>query len=272
MNPKVGFVDRPIDLPCGGCQGCREERTRMWALRCVHEAQMHERNCFVTLTYRDKDLPEGGTLRVEDWQKFTKRLRKKVGSFRYFHCGEYGEVNLRPHYHGCLFGVDFAGDRVLWKSDKGVSLYRSAVLEETWGLGFASVGNLTLRSAAYVARYIMKKAKADSSKYERVNKFTGECIRVRPEYLTMSRRPGLGTKWFEQFKSDVYPSDEVVYEGQWYRPPRFYDLMLSDDDLECYKARRRSNVARHGKDLIPERLLVREKVAAARVARLERNL
>lgn len=264
FNPKDGWVDRPLDIPCGQCIGCRIEKSRQWALRCVHEAEMHERNCFITLTYRPECIPEGGSLCLADWQNFAKRLRKNCGSFRYFHCGEYGDVNQRPHYHACIFGLDFVADRDLWKTERGISLFRSPLLEKTWGLGFATVGALNFQSAAYVARYIMKKVNGDLA----VEKYGDR----RPEYVTMSRRPGIGSTWLDRFKSDVYPADEVVLEGKRYRPPRFYDSKLGDEELDGYKAKRRRAALKHVKDLSPDRLRVREVVAAKRGNFLIRNL
>ncbi len=274
FDPLKGYRDRPIDLACGQCQGCRLERSRQWALRCVHEAQMHERNCFITLTYKPECIPAGGSLCLEDWQKFAKRLRKRCGAFRFFHCGEYGDANMRPHYHACIFGLDFSGDRRVWKSERGNTLYRSDLLDRTWGLGFASVGSLTFKSAAYVARYVMKKATGEFAirKYERVDEETGEVYLIRPEYVTMSRRPGIGSKWFEKFKSDVYPADEVVHEGKRYRPPRFYDDKLGAVELDEYKVRRRRALGNHVKDLTPDRLRVREELARISAAFLERKL
>ncbi len=261
FNPKDGWGDMPVELPCGKCQGCRFEHTRMWAIRCVHEAQMHERNCFITLTYNDEHLPGDGSLCLEDWQKFAKRLRHKLGPFRFFHCGEYGEVNLRPHYHACIFGHDFIADRGLWKDDGKNPLFRSPELDTLWGLGFATVGALSFKSAAYVARYVMKKAVVG--------------VRVdgrRPEYVTMSRRPGIGSKWFEKFKADVYPADEVVHEGKRYRPPRFYDGLLGAEELDVYKAKRHRAVGKRIKDLSPERLRVREKCLEASMKVFARDL
>lgn len=95
-----------IELPCGRCVGCRLRRANEWALRVMHEAKLHPANCFVTLTYRDEDLPENGSLRHRDFQLFMKRLRKRA-DVRFYMCGEYGEQKLRPHYHACLFGVDY---------------------------------------------------------------------------------------------------------------------------------------------------------------------
>ncbi len=274
FNAKDGFRDLPVELACGQCQGCRLERSRQWAIRCVHEAQMHSKNSFITLTYSNEFLPKDGSLCLEDWQKFAKRLRRRAGPFRFFHCGEYGEVNLRPHYHACIFGLDFIADRGLWKDDGKHPLFRSPLLDETWGLGFATVGALTFKSAAYVARYVMKKATGDLAKmkYSRISEATGEEFCVKPEYVTMSRRPGIGSSWFEKFKSDVYPSDEVVHEGKRYRPPRFYDCKLDGGELDEYRVRRRRAVGTRVKDLSPERLAVREECLEAQLKVFERNL
>ncbi len=272
FNRKSGFVDLPVDLPCGQCQGCRLERSRQWAMRCVHEAQLHSKNCFITLTYGPEHVPSDGSLRVEDWQKFAKRLRRSAGPFRFFHCGEYGEDNLRPHFHACIFGLDFVADRGLWKDSGKYPLFQSPLLDKTWGLGFASVGALSFKSAAYVARYVIKKAKVDDAKYERVDESTGETRFVRPEYVTMSRKPGIGAGWFKRFKSDVFPADEVVVDGRRYKPPRFYEDQLADEELDVYKAKRRRALVNRVKDLTPDRLAVREKCLEAQLSVFERNL
>jgi hypothetical protein len=122
FNPSQGLVDMPIKVACGQCIGCRLERSRQWAIRCVHEASLHEHNSFITLTYNDENLPADGSLDVRHWQLFMKRLRKRHGSgIRYFHCGEYGSKHRRPHYHACLFGLDFP-DKKLWMMRNGIPL------------------------------------------------------------------------------------------------------------------------------------------------------
>jgi len=35
-------IVRSLNLPCGQCIGCRLERSRQWAMRVMHEAQLHE--------------------------------------------------------------------------------------------------------------------------------------------------------------------------------------------------------------------------------------
>lgn len=274
FDSKKGYGDRPLSLPCGQCIGCRVERSRQWAIRCVHESEMHARNCFVTLTYDQVNLPPDGGLRVTDWQKFAKRLRKAVGPFRFFHCGEYGEQNKRPHYHACLFGVDFSADRVLLKKSLGGCLYFSPLLASVWGMGHTSVGDLTYESAAYVARYCVGKLTGEAAEleYSRVCPATGEVFGLRPPYVTMSRRPGIGSKWFERFGSDVYPSDEVIHKGRRFRPPRYYDSKLPEAELDVLKARRAARVGLRSEDLTYERLKVRDLVSIEKVKSLKRNL
>lgn len=54
--------DDPKFHPCGGCVGCRLEKSRSWAVRCTHEASLYSSNCFLTLTYSPENLPKYGTL------------------------------------------------------------------------------------------------------------------------------------------------------------------------------------------------------------------
>lgn len=260
---KPKWSDLPLDLPCGQCIGCKIALSQTWALRCVHEAQMHDRNSFVTLTYSPEHLPSDGSLSLEHWQKFAKRLRKRIGSFRFFMCGEYGDENARPHYHACIFGVDFSGDRSFHTEHLGNKLYTSPLLTEVWGKGYCSVGSLTFESAAYVARYVCKKLTGEAAliRYMGVDMTTGEELPpLRREFVSMSRRPGLGAKWFERYRSDVYPSDEVVLEGRRFRPPRYYDDKLSEEELSFFKERRQQAVGARLADLSFDRLKVREGV------------
>ncbi len=153
FSPKHGSNWEPIALPCGQCIGCRISQSKNWAIRCVHEASLHEFNCFVTLTYNESSLPTGGTLVKRDVQLFLKRLRKQFSglTIRFYCCGEYGENLLRPHYHLILFGVDFPDKYLMSQSKAGIKIYRSPTLERLWTYGFSSIGNVTFESAAYGA-------------------------------------------------------------------------------------------------------------------------
>lgn len=258
----------PVDLPCGQCRGCRAERVRQWSLRIMHEASLSDKNSFVTLTYNGENLPKDGGLNVKHWQDFAKRVRKRFGPFRFFHCGEYGERNFRPHYHACFFGLDFSEDRVLFSRSGANSLYVSVELNGLWKKGYCVIGDLSIESAGYVAKYCMKKVTGFNASffYSTFDPGTGEVLILRPPYATMSRRPGIGSEWFEKFKGDVYPLDECVYKGRKFRPPRFYDKKLSEEEIEVYKSKRRARVARRKEELTEERLCVREKVADAKAS------
>ena len=150
---------------------------------------------------------------------------------KFYHCGEYGEKNRRPHYHACLFGIDFE-DKTLFKQKRGNDLYISDHLQELWPFGFSTIGEVTFESAAYCARYIMKKITGDGAEehYQWIDTETGEVHQLKPEYTTMSRNGGIGKEWMEKFKSDVYPTDEIIIRGRRMKPPRFYDSMYEHTD------------------------------------------
>ena len=269
-----------LHIPCGQCIGCRLKRSCDWAIRCCHEASLHKRNCFLTLTYNDDNLPEYGALRFDDFQKFMKRLRKKIwpSTVRYFHCGEYGDKTDRPHYHALIFGYDFPDKVLLKKSRRGDCYFTSQTLTDLWGLGHCLIGSVSFESAAYVARYIVKKQTGDSSfeHYAVIDHSTGEILAVRPkEYVTMSRRPGIGKDWYDKFSSDVYPRDFVVLNGRKMRPPKFYDKLFDIDSPEEFEALvddRCLTAVKHVCNNTRERLTVRESVQTAALAQSVRSL
>lgn len=249
----------------------------------------------MTLTYDNENLPEDWSLNLRHYQLFMKRLRKAYGpGIRFFHCGEYGEVCEkcrlsrmfckcgdfvsmpgRPHYHAILFNHDFE-DKQLWKEVNGNPLFTSLRLSDLWQQGYCSVGAATFQSAAYVARYVLKKISGGASKehYLWCHPETGQLFNRQPEYVTMSRRPGIGSGWLRKFKSDVFPSDFVVVRGRKMRPPRAYDRLLEIDDpdlLEQIKRRRRTENRAHRDNQTTERLGVREQVQKARLTRLPRK-
>lgn len=271
-----------MQVPCGQCIGCRVDRAQEWAARCIHESHHHERNCFITLTYDEKHLPQYEELRPDHWQKFMKKLRKRVSpkKLRYFHSGEYGELNQRPHYHALLFGWE-PTDKVVHSKRKGVTLWTSETLQEIWGKGFCSIGELTKDSAGYVARYTLKKLTGD--RYFALSSLdfsTGEINELQNVYATMSRGgkhgKGIGHQWIKEFTTDVYPDDFVIMpDGKQQRVPRFYDKYLEQTHTEFYesiKKERKKRSKKYVADNTPERLSVREEVKKAKINKLVRTL
>lgn len=232
----------------------------------MHEAQLHDKNTFITLTYADNNLPPGNSLHHRDWQLFAKRLRKTLGHFRYYMCGEYGETFTRPHYHACLFGIDFPDKQQIRRLDSGCKLYESKILTDLWQKGFASLGSVTFESAAYVARYVTKKITGQPAHqhYTYIDRH-GEIHQRKPEYGQMSRRPGLAAAWLDQYVNDIYPADRIRTRNHPHKPPRYYDLRaerLNYAPMREIRKLRKTKLDR--KDNTARRLLAKETVATAK--------
>ena len=141
----------------------REEREPRFPVPLLSEKSAGSENS-ATSSNREEDEPaQQDSLVKRDLQLFVKKLRKSqdkdgLAKVKYYAVGEYGENYGRPHYHAALFGEDFSDDRYVWRTtESGHTVYRSPRLEKLWTLGNCEIGELTFESAAYVARYIMKK-------------------------------------------------------------------------------------------------------------------
>lgn len=240
--PRDGHPGTAIRVPCGQCIGCRIDRTRSWAIRCVHEASLHNANSFVTLTYghdlpvTDTDLP---TLRKRDITLFFKKLRNHIDKkVRYLICGEYGDKKGRPHYHACIFGYDFP-DRQYYKTVSGIAYYTSPLLSVIWPHGFNTVGDVNFTSASYVASYCIKRVTGGAAKDHYQDRV--------PEFAQMSRRPGLGADWIKKYGKEVYQNDMLRLSTKKYplRMPKYYDRLYDIDnpaEMEVIRSKRLLNV------------------------------
>ncbi len=209
----------------------------------MHESVLHRATWFMTLTYAPENLPVHGSLSLRDVTLFLKRLRKKTSELRYFMCGEYGERTDRPHYHAVLFGPSFP-DREVATERNGVAVFTSRQLDETWGHGLTEFTRLNYQAAAYVAGYVRKKIRQKDypEAYNRVDPVTGEIVRIKQEYATMSRRPAIGRRWIERYWTDVYPRDFVVIDGIERKPPRYYDKWMETNQPEIMMNVRRDRI------------------------------
>uniref|UniRef100_A0AAU8BAR0 Replication initiator protein n=1 Tax=Dulem virus 100 TaxID=3145577 RepID=A0AAU8BAR0_9VIRU len=254
-------------LPCGHCVGCRLERSRQWAVRCLHETKCHKENAFVTLTYDQAHCPD--QLEYDHFQKFMKRLRKQFApqEIRFFMCGEYGSQLQRPHFHACLFGIDFH-DKYWWgTTPSGADHYRSPTLEKLWTAGHCDVGQVTFASAAYTARYCLKKVTGWNARYAYGGK--------TPEFVHMSLKPGIGKAFYEKYEQDIYPNDYCVINERQTKPPKYYDRQLKKKDEASYqkiKTERNELAEMNYEDNTPQRLKTREIVAKARLELYKRGM
>ena len=180
-------------------------------------------------------------------------------------------------------------DKKLLRKRNGHPVYSSELLSELWeNKGSTELGSVTHASAAYVARYSMKKVtgKRADDHYWRVSPIDGESHRVASEFFTSSRRPGLGSSWFDKFKDDAFSFgrtesgrvsgvvDFVIVDGQRQKPSPYYLGKLKERDQKAVKrARKRASMDPQARaDATPERLKVREFIKRDRMKRLIRPL
>ena len=257
---KPPYGAKKIQLPCGQCIGCKLERARQWSVRIMHEASFYDENCFITLTYDEKHMPFDQGLRQDDLANFFKLLRYYIRpkKIKYFACGEYGEKMGRPHYHACIFGLDFQ-QKKNYNDDSSLTVDD---LEKIWSNGLVHCGELTQASAQYVARYCTKKVYGPDKQnhYISIDPETGEEYLKRPEYVVMSRRPAIGKQWIDKYKKEVLRDDTVVMHGREQKPPRYYDKQAELTNPELLEKIKIARLARV-KEQTRQRLLVKEKVA-----------
>jgi len=219
-----------FQLPCGKCLECRLDYARQWAIRCVHEASVHTKSSFITLTY-DQEHLKSPKLIYSDFQKFMKKLRKvqdeRIGVFV---TGEYGDESKRPHWHALLFGWAPNDREFKYANHRGDKVYSSATLSRLWGHGIAEAGSITFESAGYVARYAAKKIvhgpnqlvrEADHHEWQPISK--------------KSSKHAIGKKWLERYWPDVFNYGELILpNGTACAIPRYYEKWLKENQPEAY--------------------------------------
>lgn len=273
-----------VPVACGQCMECRLAYSREWAIRMTHERQMHERSCFLTLTYSDENLPRFGQLIKKDLQDFFKRLRHVTGPFRYVACGEYGDLRRRPHFHVAMFGQDFSADRIeSGEGVKGHKLYVSPTLSRVWARGELlqqTIGSLDFESCAYIARYITKRigGVGASPLPLACDPDTGELVMPNPEFLIMSRKPMIGHSWMKKhFYTDAFVHGRVITEQGTPAPiPTAYKRKLTAADRLRLSAVIGKNMApaleKQRLEDTPERRAARSFYAKARVTAFARDV
>lgn len=262
---KAKYGDDLILLPCGKCKSCIEARSKTWALRCVLEASYHKENYFLTLTYDQDHVTKG--LVKRDLQLFFKRLRQKVGSFRYYAVGEFGGRSLRPHFHCILFGCNLGLSdlKVVNVTDDDYIYYVSKTISKVWPFGIHTLTDVTFKSCAYTARYCEKK----------LHKNLGE-------FSLMSLKPGIGTQYFLDHYSDIYKNDVICTKFGSMKPSRYFDKLLEKFDtslLDEIKEKRLaaanslviSDVLDHGFSKFEDLMKYKAELKEIKFSRLKRN-
>lgn len=214
----------------------------------MHESKLHAKNSFLTLTYNNEHLPRDGSLVPRHLTLFLKRLRDRLSvhgvKFRFFGCGEYGDQYQRPHYHLILFGFD-PPDKLLYKyNSRDEPIYSSAFLDEVWTHGDVRIGSVTFDSAAYVARYSLKKvSKVERERGHYVVYDSDGLVHERvPEFSRMSLKPGIGSGYFEKYGREIMAHDTIIIDGREVPSVRFYDKKIEAIDPARFKVIKRNRV------------------------------
>lgn len=244
-------------LPCGQCLGCRIDKSREWANRMMLEAKYHDSNFFLTLTYDDEHVPTSQywsdvdgevctslTLCKRDFQLFMKRLRRRVevhhpvsgevldsSKLRFYAAGEYGSSSFRPHYHAIIFNLKLDDLKLLHRNEDGFNYFTSDLISKCWPHGYHLITQVTWETCAYVARYVTKKLNGDAADFYQV-------FNIEPEFSLMSRRPGIGKRYYDDEAKDSYLNKTDIIRLSTdsgplsFRPPRYFDSLFDIENPE----------------------------------------
>lgn len=302
MAISQGYNYEAQKIPCGVCPQCRIDQSKEWAMRCMMEAKEYKENYFITLTYDEMHKPYNeqkedsngkiyeddgtwnGYLEKKDLSAFLKRLReywsREYGhdGIRFFGCGEYGSQTKRPHYHAIIFNLPIPVEelKVLKITKNGQVLYTSELIERLWGKGLISIGEVTLESAAYVARYSLKKRTG-----KRAEEWYCEQGQT-PEFVNMSRRPGIARNYYEEKKKEIYKEDEMIIGKLQRIPPKYFDKLYDieyPEEMEKIRKKRKEKAEESQKvkmskttKTIKEQLWIEGEQKLAKIKQMKREL
>lgn len=166
------------EVPCGKCALCRDKKVSDWKCRAMCETAVSKHvPFFVTLTYRNEELPIDGVNKY-DVQCFLKRLRSYLSyhgydePIRYFAVGEYGKQKGRPHYH-----------LIIWHTPCDSTHDMLKLMEQCWDKGFCYVVACNQYKVGYVMKYMRKECNQPSGK--------------NPVFYLASRNKAIGLQYLE---------------------------------------------------------------------------
>lgn len=195
---------------CGQCIFCRKRRASELALRCVLHASLSPHNCFLTLTYDEKQESYHNNFEYADIQKFKKKLRRHCEyhynqKIQVFNVHEYGKHG-KKHWHLVVFGWR-PKDLETFPNRSSMPIYCSRVLQKIWTRGFSSVGDVTEASALYQAQYTQKDVK------------NGNLLSSKQAH---SKHSGIGRDYFLQHYDQILRNGFVPHDGRKFPVPRYF--------------------------------------------------
>lgn len=211
--PTVFPTSNGVPVKCGRCRHCRINKRNEWTHRIMLESMQHVSNIFLTVTYNEDHRPDEFfhpdtgqvfspmSVNPDHHRLFLNNLRFRLYEqtrqrFRFYGIGEYGTNLERPHYHYALFGFPRCTDgaRYVGRRFYPCQCPSCSLISDTWGKGNIFSGDLTIKSASYIADYLNKNLTNDSNYRQagyrgltNAQKLAGR----HPEFARMSNRPGI---------------------------------------------------------------------------------
>lgn len=177
----TGFDKALIQVPCNTCPACRKVRSNDWLVRSYYEFLDNNRQAFFcSLDFDNAHCPSYNgkpCFDSEIMKLFLKRLRKQIGSFRYFYSTDFGGLLKRPHYHIIILPVNRF-------TESSFFFY----IRKTWQQGSYSniesmdcVNNNRLKAMQYVVSYSTKDVTFNIDDYYKdCEEFNKMPMRFRP--------------------------------------------------------------------------------------------
>ncbi len=263
-----------IETPCNKCIACESLRSLKTAVQLHCELKMTEINnqdsWFLNPTYNDEHLPLNGSVNLKHAQLFNKAIRNfrvkqyksdckkscndcktvcknisRLTKYRNLYQFEYGGITNRAHGHVTAFNLSIP-DLIEVESKGNYKAYESETITKLWGKGNLKILNVTIGSCIYIASHHFQDKLGKSSKIHKtpyIHPVTGKLVKSRsPEFSNRSNRPGIGKEFYKKFKSDIYPHDFIIIDGQKYPVPNYFDDLLKEDDPILYEEVKRNRV------------------------------
>lgn len=146
--------------------------------------------------------------------------------------------------HAIIFGLcleDFPDREMRGKNELGQEFYSSDIFRNIWKLGFVSLSDVSWNTCAYVARYVVKKTTTEYGN-------SPEDLGLEPEFVLMSRRPGLGREYLD-LHPDALDFDIIPISTpngcRKIEIPRYYTRLISEEKRDKLLERRKQSADNH---------------------------
>lgn len=218
---KIILKDKNIEVECGKCLNCLNNKKKEKALRFIQEMNNYKFKLFITLTMDeiqatrsksglttvDKNMFTLYIKKLQYWEKKYNMKINKDNAMKYISCGEYGEKTERAHYHIVLLTNAFIHHKI----------------KTLWKLGHVEMEAVKdVRAVYYTAGYTDKKIKT----YFR-DKYKKDLDDREIAFLKVSR--GNGKKYIEKRVAEIKPDTYYIesFNGK-NKIPTYYKVKLKE--------------------------------------------